>query len=111
MFAIASLWTVPLSVLAFRVTPNNQPPPGLAGSTTADPAVLTTSIILYLLTIAGILAVLFIVIGGFQYILSGANEELAERGKKTLKNAVIGLVIIILSYVIVNVIAKALGAT
>jgi len=61
-----------------------------------------------LLPIAGIVAVLFIIVGGFQYITSGANEEWAETGKKTLRNAVIGLVVIILSYIIVIVIANSL---
>lgn len=61
-----------------------------------------------LLPIVGIISVLFIIIGGFQYITSGANEELAETGKKTLTNAIIGLVIVILSYIIVTVIINAL---
>lgn len=61
-------------------------------------------IIRALLTFVGIIAVLFIVVGGFQYITSGTNAELAEAGKKTLTNAIIGLVIVILSYVIVVVI-------
>jgi type IV secretory pathway VirB2 component (pilin) len=64
----------------------------------------------YLLPFAGIIAVLFIIIGGYQYIFSGANEDLAEKGKKTLTNAVIGLVIIILSYVIVRIVARTLMA-
>jgi len=73
------------------------------------PKELIIKILNVLLTVAGLIAVLFIIIGGFQYILSGANEELAERGKKTLQNAIIGIVIIILAYVIVNVINTALG--
>ena len=66
------------------------------------------SIINIILGFAGLIAVLFVIIGGFQYIFSGANEELAESGKKTLKNAVIGVVIIVLSFVIVNVVSSAL---
>lgn len=58
--------------------------------------------------VVGLIAVFFIIWGGFQYITSGANEELAESGKKTLRNGIIGLVVIILSYVIVTVITNAL---
>ncbi len=65
----------------------------------------------YLLPLAGLIAVVFIIIGGYQYIFSGANEDLAEKGKKTLTNAIIGLVIVILSYVIVRVIATTLDAS
>lgn len=66
-------------------------------------------IINLLLFVAGIIAVLFIIIGGYQYIMSGANEELAEQGKKTLQNAVIGIVIIVLSYTIVSIIFRTLA--
>jgi len=61
-----------------------------------------------LLTVVGIIAIFFIVYGGFQYITSGGNEEVAEAGKKTLTNAIIGLVIVILSYTIVTVVINAL---
>ncbi|MEO8065892.1 MAG: pilin [Candidatus Doudnabacteria bacterium] len=61
------------------------------------------------LSVAGLVAVAFIIIGGFQYMTSAGNEELAEAGKKTLINAIIGLVIIILSFIIVSVINNALG--
>lgn len=70
---------------------------------------LLTFFIRQILLFAGVLAVLFVIIGGFQYITAGVNQELAETGKKTLTNAIIGLVIIILSYAIVTVINNALG--
>jgi hypothetical protein len=60
-----------------------------------------------ILGIVGILAILFIVIGGYQYITSGGSDEQAEIGKKTLTNAIIGLIIVILSYSIVLVIINA----
>ena len=62
-----------------------------------------------LLMVAGIIAVLFLIIGGFQYITSGGNDELAGQGKKTIQNAIIGIVIIILSYTLVTVIFRALA--
>ena len=61
-----------------------------------------------LLPIVGIISILFIIIGGFQYIVSRGNEEQAETGKKTLTNAIIGLVITILSYYIVVIVINAL---
>jgi hypothetical protein len=69
---------------------------------------LAIYIVQALLAIGGITAVLFVMIGGYQYLFSGANEELAERGKKTLTNAVIGVVIIILSFTIVSIIYNTL---
>ena len=52
------------------------------------------------------IAVLFLIIGGFWYITSAGNEETASKGKSTVINAIIGIIIIVLSYVIVNVISN-----
>jgi hypothetical protein len=60
------------------------------------------------LIVAGLIAVLFLIIGGFRYITSAGNEEVAENAKKIIINAIIGIVIIILSFVIVRVISNAL---
>lgn len=67
---------------------------------------LITRIVNIILGISAAVAILFIIIGGFQYILSGANEGLAKRGKTTLTNAVIGLIIIILSYTVIRVVSR-----
>jgi len=61
------------------------------------------------LSIVAVLVVAFLIYGGFLYITSGGNEESAERGKKVITNAIIGLVIIIFSFVIVNVIINTLA--
>ena len=71
--------------------------------------VLTFAILNVILPLTGIVAVLFVIIGGYQYMASGANEEMAEQGKKTLQNAITGLVVVILSYVIVNVIINTVS--
>lgn len=67
---------------------------------------LIKTVINWLLGIAFGVAVLFLIIGGFWYITSAGNEETAEKGKGTAINAIIGIVIIILSYVIINVVSN-----
>ena len=79
---------------------------GLACSRSFSDLVL--GVIHLLLLVSGSLAVLFIIIGGFFYITSAGNEEQAEQGRATLTNAVIGIVVIILSYAIVNVISNTI---
>ena len=69
---------------------------------------LISTIINWLLGIAFGIAVLFLIIGGFWYITSAGNEETAEKGKNTAINAIIGIIIIIMSYVIVNVVSNLL---
>lgn len=65
-------------------------------------------VITILLVLSGVIAVLFVVIGGFQYVTSGGNEESAKKGKKTLTNAVIGIVVVVLAYAIINVAVNTL---
>lgn len=69
---------------------------------------LIVFIIQILLYLAGAIAVLFVIIGGFQYIMSAGNAETAAKGKKTVINAIIGIVLIILSYLIISVIVNEL---
>lgn len=63
-------------------------------------------VIRILLMIGGAIAVLFVIIGGYQYLTSGGNDEDAEKGKKTLVNAIIGIIIILLAWVIVSVVVN-----
>ncbi len=117
-FSISALWIWP----AIAFAQNSQVDSGLSGisglfigSGIAGARQLTgTSGLIYqiirmLLLVAGALAVLFVIIGGYQYITSGGNEETAEKGKKTLVNAIIGIVVIILSFVIINVIVNQIS--
>lgn len=66
------------------------------------------NIMLYL---AGVIAVLYVIIGGYQYLTSGGNDEQAEKGKNTVTNALIGLIIIVLAFTIVNVLTGTIGGT
>jgi hypothetical protein len=72
---------------------------------------LIVTVINWMLALAGLIAVLFLIIGGFRYIFAGGNAESAEAGRQTVINAIIGIVIIILSYVIVNVISNLVTNT
>ncbi len=72
---------------------------------------LIARVVSMLLFITGGIAVLFLIIGGYWYITSGGNEEQAEKGKKTLVNAIIGVVIVVMSYVIVNVVVDLVMRT
>lgn len=79
---------------------------GLANESSATEIIFR--IIQIMLGVAGLVAVIFLIIGGFRYITAGGNEETAEAGKKTITNAIIGIVVILLAFVIVRVISNAL---
>jgi hypothetical protein len=63
---------------------------------------LTRKLLNYFLGFLGILCVAMIIYGGFMYVTAGVNEQGAETGKKVLLYAAIGVVVILLSFVIVN---------
>lgn len=61
-----------------------------------------------LLYILGIVSVIVIIIGGFMYVLSNGDSGAVTKAKNTLLYAVIGLVVAILAYAIVNFVVGAI---
>lgn len=59
-------------------------------------------------TIAAYVALFFIIKGGFLYIVSAGSAQGMEEGKKSITNAVVGLVIVLLAVAIINTIASIL---
>lgn len=55
-----------------------------------------------LLILAGAIAVIVIIVGGIRYILSQGNAQSVTAAKDTILYAVIGLVVVVLAYAIVN---------
>lgn len=70
---------------------------------------LITKISDTLLLLVGVVAVLFIIIGGFQYITSAGNPENVSKAKNTILYAVIGIIVTLLAYGIVRFIVDALS--
>jgi len=66
------------------------------------------SIINILLGFVGIVAVIYIIFAGFKWMTAEGNEEQIKQAKATIKNAVIGLGIVFLAFVIINFITKSL---
>ena len=60
---------------------------------------------------AGVAALFFIIISGIKYIKSGGEEEKIKSARETLTYALIGLVLIILSFAIINIISAITGVT
>lgn len=63
-----------------------------------------------LLFVAGFAVILLIIYGGFTLMTSQGNPSGVEKGRKIITNAVIGLVIVAISYGIITVLFKILGA-
>ena len=60
------------------------------------------SILQNIILVSGFIAVVFIVVGGVQYMTSGGDANKVKRGKDTILYACIGLIICTLAFAIVN---------
>nr|NIS50742.1 hypothetical protein [Phycisphaerae bacterium] len=56
----------------------------------------------------GIIAVVIILIGGFQWMTAGGNEENVDKAKKRIIQGVIGLAIILASWAIARFVLESL---
>lgn len=65
--------------------------------------------IAYAIIIAGFLSVVFIFFGGVSFILSGGDEGKIKQAVSTIRYAIIGLIVTLLSVVIVGFVGRALG--
>lgn len=59
-------------------------------------------IISQFLIFLGVIAVFVLIYAGIQYVTAGGESEKAEKAKKTIMGAVIGIIIIVASYAIYN---------
>ncbi|MDD2646419.1 MAG: hypothetical protein PHV78_00620 [Patescibacteria group bacterium] len=64
----------------------------------ADLTVVIARIVRLVLGFLGLIAVVIIIIGGFQWMTSGGNEEKIGGAKKLMGAGVIGLFIIVIAY-------------
>lgn len=84
---------------------------GLGGSLngSADPRTIIARIINIALGFLGIIAVGLILYAGFKWMMSNGDEEKISDAKSTLKNGIIGLVIVLSAWGIATFILRTLG--
>ena len=68
---------------------------------------LVLKIVNYFLGFLGILAVIMVIYGGVTYVTAAGNDESIGNAKKIIMYALIGIIIILLSFAIVNTILAA----
>lgn len=78
-------------------------------SETAKPLSETVGLIINsLLGLFGILLLLYLILGAYQWMMAGGDQNKVTKAKDTIKNAVIGLVIIVVSFAVANFVINAL---
>jgi hypothetical protein len=68
---------------------------------------LIIKIVKYLVGVLGIIALVMVVYGGFQYIYSAGNSDRLQKARDTIIYAIIGMVIVILSLSILRFVTSA----
>ena len=68
------------------------------------PAIVTT-----LFIIAVVVALLYLIYGGFRWIMSGGDKAAVTSAREHIVAAIVGLVIIFLAYFIVNIVMNFFG--
>ncbi|MFC1656175.1 PKD domain-containing protein [Patescibacteria group bacterium] len=67
------------------------------------------NIVNFVLGFLGLVAMVIVIYGGFLYVTAAGAEEQTTKGKKSIMYAVIGIVIILISFALVNTLIGGLG--
>jgi hypothetical protein len=62
-----------------------------------------------MLFIVGILAIVFLIFGGIRYVISGGDKSKVDAAKNTILYAIVGLIVAILGYALVNWVIGVVG--
>lgn len=81
-----------------------RPPLRIPGNQAGDFISVINFLMSNFLAIVGFVTILMIIYYGYRYITSAGNEEVIERAKTGLKWSILGFVVTLLAYVIINAI-------
>lgn len=81
---------------------------GCSGTSSSTVTTIVVNVINAVIGIAGLIAVVYVVVGGVQYMTSTGDPGKVEKARKTIIYAVIGMIICVLSFAIVNFVIKKL---
>ncbi|PIR96864.1 MAG: hypothetical protein COT91_04345 [Candidatus Doudnabacteria bacterium CG10_big_fil_rev_8_21_14_0_10_41_10] len=65
-----------------------------------------TAILKALLSLAFIVAIIFVVLAGYSMVVSRGNEEKVTKAKQSLLWAVIGMIVIVASWIIISIVVE-----
>lgn len=94
---------IPLIFVSSAYTPM-EPLPGIKKDTAVNLTDYLSALFKYAITVAAVLAVIMIVIGGMQYIGASGNTSVVEDAKDRIYWAIVGLILALGSWLILNTI-------
>lgn len=92
------------SAYALEITP-----PALGINPTTKPSVVISNALTIVYVAAAIVVLFFLVVGAFRWITSGGDKDAIGKARGTIINALIGLAILALSFLIVAVVGSILN--
>lgn len=82
--------------------------PGEPDCTTQSVTILTNTLITFLFTMLSVIAVIVLVYAGFTMLTSGGDVSAAKKAKSMFTNVVIGIIIILASWLVIDTILAML---
>lgn len=76
--------------------------------TASDFAKIVENTLLWLLSVAGVITIFMLVVGGIMYMTAGGDEQKVATAKKVITWTIIGLGLILISYSIIAVLDQIL---
>jgi len=106
LFLIISFIALPFLSLAVDTGLNTTA--GEAKLIETDIAVFAGNIIRAVLGLLGILILIFILYGGYLWLVSGGNDQMVKKAKDILTSAFIGLIIVLAAYAITTFVVRGI---
>lgn len=85
-------------------------PTGQAPARISDFEALFGRLLYYILAFAAVVVFIMFLLGGFKWLTSAGNPKNVESARNTLTYAIIGLIVILFSYIVLVFINKITGA-
>ena len=106
IYAIASTVTLFANIAVVRAaeTLKIEQPTGEGAGIYASPTQVLTSAFRIIFVVAALAVLFMLIMGAFQWITSGGDKEAVAKARGRIVNALIGLVILALAFVIVRVV-------
>jgi len=70
---------------------------------------IVSGLLPYLFAGAGLLLLLYLLLGGFQLMTSGGDPKKTQEAKGKITNALVGFIIVFIAYWLVQIVGKILG--
>lgn len=91
--------------LAYAINPVDV---GLPGTFT-DLGTIITFVLPVVITLSGLAAFAFLLLGGVKYLTSGGDDKAIGEARKIITNAILGLLIVFVAYWVIKILETVLG--